>query len=324
VCEAVCPANVFLDISQHSGVALDRMIGCGSFAVVYLGTNQQTGEEVAVKVESAKTKVPQLLYEAKVYKSLARRGDSQVPKVHWHGSVGDLNIMVMDLLGPSLEDVFVSWGRSISQTETTRLGLKMLSSVEYLHSMGFIHRDIKPENFVFKQGNLDSLHLIDFGLAKKYKDKTQDHIALQTNKAHLGDSVFASLRTHFGLQQSRRDDLESVAYILLYLSNGFLPWTCLNSKQMKELKGSSCIEALCSTQIARFLRYARDLSFEETPSYRRLRKHLKEHSAPKPKSKIALWPKNPRLCEYNFVSDWTFHLASQSTTATTFHSHRTN
>jgi serine/threonine protein kinase len=299
------------------------MIGCGAFGVVYRGTHEVTGEEVAIKIESAATKAPQVLYEAKVYNSLARRNDGKVPKVHWHGAAGSFNIMVMELLGPSLEDVFVNYmDRKCSQIQVSRLGLKILEGVEYLHSMGFIHRDIKPDNIVFKKGSLQDVQIIDFGLAKKYTDKTQCHIPFQVNKACLSDSAFVSLRTHFGLQQSRRDDLESVAYVLLYLSRGSLAWDGLKPQEMMELKASSAVEKLCREHLAKFLRYSRDLPFEKAPNYNRLRKYLNQHITSKTKHakedfgqyilRVHFPSHSTHLSEYNFVSDWTFHTASKA------------
>lgn len=300
--------DIHRDVLEHCDVALDRVIACGRFRMVFIGTSQRTRKRVAVKVESKTTHCPQLLYEARVYQSLARGNDRKVPKVNWHGVAGDFNIMVMDVLGPSLQDVFVSRGRSFTRQEVTKFGIQMLSAIEHLHSKDFIHRHIKPDNVAFHPQSLDKLYLIDLGLAKKYKSKAQDHIACRTNKPFLGDAAFASLRTHMGLQQSRRDDLESLAYSILYLSIGFLPWMAMKEpKAVRDLKRASVIDAISPKQIAKFWRYAHGLSFEAAPNYRYLKSFLCKHGAKDSKDGFFQFTRLP-LSEYNFVSDWTLRI----------------
>ena len=106
MCRSVSMA---LDIRIAGKFRLGRKIGSGSFGDIYLGTHVQTGEEVGIKLESIKTKHPQLLYESKLYKIL--QGGTGVPNVRWYGVEGDYNVMVLDLLGPSLEDLFNFCGR---------------------------------------------------------------------------------------------------------------------------------------------------------------------------------------------------------------------
>ncbi|KAK8290197.1 hypothetical protein V6Z11_D07G242500 [Gossypium hirsutum] len=138
---------------------LGRKIGSGSFGELYLGVNVQTKEEVAVKLESAKTKHPQLHYESKLYMLL--QGGTGIPHLKWFGIEADYNVMVIDLLGPSLEDLFNYCNRKLSLKT-----LLMLAIIEYMHSRGFLHRDIKPGNFLM-------------GLGRKANQKYSD---LQTHK----------------------------------------------------------------------------------------------------------------------------------------------
>ena len=196
----------------------------------------KTGDDVAIKLEPVKTKFPQLLYETKIYKilngggkCLVSRCDSVlagIPSIHWFGVEGDYNAMVMDLLGPSLEDTFNFCKRKFTIKTTLMIADQMIQRLEFLHNNHFIHRDMKPDNFLIGHGKKQNIiHVIDFGLAKRYRDpKTGEHIPYKDNKSLTGTARYASVNAHLGIEQSRRDDLESIGFILIYFLKGSLPW----------------------------------------------------------------------------------------------------
>ncbi|WJX17171.1 Casein kinase 1-like protein 10, variant 2 [Trifolium repens] len=124
-----------------------RKIGKGTFCDIYLGVDVETQEKVALKLEPVNTKHhPHLLFESKVYELL--QGETGIPRIKWYGVEGDYNILVIDLLGPSLEDLFNHCGRNFSLKTVLMLADQLINRIEYMHSSGFLHRDIKPENFL--------------------------------------------------------------------------------------------------------------------------------------------------------------------------------
>eukprot|EP00538_Stauroneis_constricta_P002175 CAMPEP_0119547180 /NCGR_PEP_ID=MMETSP1352-20130426/1371_1 /TAXON_ID=265584 /ORGANISM="Stauroneis constricta, Strain CCMP1120" /LENGTH=397 /DNA_ID=CAMNT_0007592037 /DNA_START=255 /DNA_END=1448 /DNA_ORIENTATION=+ len=245
-----------------------------------------TGEEVAIKLESVKTKHPQLLYESKIYRIL--HGGLGVPNVRWYGIEGDYNVMVLDLLGPSLEDLFNYCGRRFQLKTVLMLADQLLGRLEYVHGKSFIHRDVKPDNFLIGLGKRQSvIHIIDFGLAKKYRDpRSHQHIPYRENKNLTGTARYASINTHIGIEQSRRDDLESLGYVLMYFIRGSLPWQGLkaNTKKQKyerimDRKMSTSTEQLCkgyATEFRSYFEYCRSLRFEDRPDYAYLKRLFKE------------------------------------------------
>jgi len=279
-----------MELKINKTYKLVRKLGSGAFGEIFLGVNLKTNEEVAIKLEHTNTKHPQLFYEAKLYQYLLHDSsvtDKGIPNVYYSATEGDYNIMVMDLLGSSLEDLFNTCNRKFSLKTVLMLADQMIQRIEFVHSRHFLHRDMKPDNFLMgptKKAN--KVYLIDFGLAKRYIGKDGKHIPYKENKNLTGTARYASINTHLGIEQARRDDLEGLCYVLLYFLRGSLPWQNMKANNKKdkyerimEKKLSTPIDILCKgfpNEFITFLTYCRNLRFEDRPDYSYLRNLLKD------------------------------------------------
>lgn len=200
-------------------------LGQGSFGILCQGYNLKTNEEVAIKLERLMTEQPMLHYEALLYKKL--QGQQGFSNLHWTGVEGDFNVMVMDIQGPSLQNLFEFCEYKFDIKTILWIGSQMIQRIEAMHATDYIHRDIKPENFLIGSGKkLNTLYIIDFGLSKRFKDpKTGQHIRFQMRPTMTGTMRYCSHNAHQCCEQSRRDDLEAIGNILIYfLMHGELPW----------------------------------------------------------------------------------------------------
>lgn len=264
---------------------LIKLLGSGSYGAVYLGKNLVNNELVAVKLEHKSTKAPQLPLEYRFIKMIGMvEGFPRIIKIDECG--GTYHAMVMELLGPSLEEVFNVCERKLSLKSVLYITLQLLNRFQTLHSKNIIYRDVKPENFLLGRSGSDKeniVHIIDYGLAKEYiNPDSGTHIAFRGQKGAIGTARYMSVNTHMGREQSRRDDLEALGYVIIYFMRGSLPWQGLPATDHKErmkkigdMKRKLSLEEICDRcpdEFISYLRYVKHLDFYEAPDYDYLRK----------------------------------------------------
>ena len=263
-----------------------KRLGAGSFGEIFVGSDVNTGLRVAMKFEKHGLRCPQLRHEYKVYREL--QGCRGVCKVQYYGTHNNFNVMVLDLLGPSLEELFTKCGRRLSLKTTLKLADQMLERCEALHGRHLIHRDVKPANFTMGDASSSPLvYCIDFGLSKRFRNPhTLQHIPHRVGKSLTGTPRYASISNHLGIEQSRRDDLEAVGYVLVYFAKGRLPWQGLKAKSahkkyklILDKKQEISIAQLCHgcpAQFAEYLSYCRSLKFDASPNVAYLRRLFRD------------------------------------------------
>ena len=277
-----------------SDYQVEDKIGSGSYGEIRIGKNLNSNEEVAIKLElmqPPKPKSPRLHLEYEFYQILGNH--EGIPETYILDSFSDnkYNALVMELLGPSLSENFKFCDREFSLKTVLQIALQILDIVEYIHSKHLIHRDIKPDNFLIGHSfsNKENvIHVVDFGLSKKYIDPhTGKHIPFRECSTLVGTPTFMSTNAHMGKEQSRRDDLESLGYMIIYFLRGSLPWqwSTLNGKTIKEkllktgaLKRATSISTLCEDcsvetkeTMVSYFQIVRNLEFDEDPKYEELR-----------------------------------------------------
>ena len=270
-------------IDKDFTIFVNKQLGKGGFGQLYLGRNIRDNTLIAIKVEEQAQR-SHLTMEFQILKEIQGEG---IPKVYRLHNGHKHNYLLMQLLGKSLDKLFSETNRKFSIKTVSQIGYQMVQRIEYVHSKGYIHRDIKPGNFLIGKGlDCKKIYIIDFGLSKKYIDKNNNHIIYKEGKGLTGTARYVSLNTHYGIEQSRRDDMEGIAYNLIYFAKGKLPWQGVKTKNKKEkhkkimeYKEEYGQEKLCDglpEEFPTLLKYARKLDFDEKPDYKNIKIMFKQ------------------------------------------------
>ena len=276
--KAIKPQKEYSLIDDTYKILTDKILGGGSFGHVYKCLNIKTNKEYSIKVESNNSTNPLLAHEYKMLKLL--EGNEGIPITYLYKNIGGESIIVMDLLGPNLEDILQDTKTKKFTLKTCLMTLKqIIERLKIIHKEGIIHRDLKPENLLVTKNIRDGLiYLIDYGLSKKYKDAKNDlHIPFKNERPLTGTLRYISINTHKGFEQSRRDDIESALYIIIYFLNGKLNWDGIKTKtkeekiqkimeNKEEFKKNKEYKKLPQT-FSHIFQYIYNLGFEEKPNY---------------------------------------------------------
>lgn len=255
-------------------------IGEGASGSIFEGLNISTDEKVAIKISEMNLNIL-LKNEARIYNAL--NDVDGIPIIRSYGMTGKYSYLVMNLLGYSIEYYKEKSGGKLSLKCVLMIGIKLLERIKIIHQKGIIHRDIKPDNILSGSNNdNDKLFLIDFGLAKTYLNPRGEHIEMTYDNRLIGTREFVSVNIHNGITPSRRDDIESLGYLLIYLLQGKLPWSDINNtdineknKQIREIKITKSLWSMFGHDIPGefvvFIMYCRQLEFSQDPDYNYLK-----------------------------------------------------
>eukprot|EP01128_Nolandella_sp_AFSM9_P000482 TRINITY_DN1063_c0_g1_i1.p1 TRINITY_DN1063_c0_g1~~TRINITY_DN1063_c0_g1_i1.p1 ORF type:complete len:355 (-),score=61.98 TRINITY_DN1063_c0_g1_i1:46-1110(-) len=279
-----------LYVCRNRFLLLEKL-GKGGFGLIYAGVDLLTGKRVAIKLEDSKlSKKRYLRLEHHIYRRCHSNWfyrpfalERNLPTVHFYGVDKDYRVLVLDLLGPSLADLFATCKHKFTPKTVCMIAVKMVTALEFLHSKGVIHRDTKPGNFVLGTAeNCNALYLIDYGLSSSYIDDKGEHLPFATSVRFHGTDKYASITNHKKTTPGRRDDLESVGYLLVMFLKGDLPWSTkyktIRRRNRRvaygKMKASIAISDLCSgcpPAIADYFTYVESLAYADAPDYDYLR-----------------------------------------------------
>lgn len=254
-------------------------IGGGSFGDVYYAFDKNK-KICALKTEK-KNSHSRLKYEYEIYVHLNNKkfGDG-IPKMYSYIELPLYDILVMQMMGDNLEKIYHKMKNKFDDKIICDIAIQIINLLKKMHNCGVLHRDIKPSNFVLDGNNNNKLCIMDFGLSKKFINDDGTHIKFKKTKSFIGTTRYASEYVHNGIEPSRRDDLISLGYMLMYFMKGKLPWQGKKKNYVKKYKQEMPIEKLCHNMpsyICKYIWYCKHLEFDEFPNYDYLSNLFNEH-----------------------------------------------
>ena len=263
-------------VTQSSTIARLRL---ESWPVRRLSKTNRFCKQIAVKIEDKiQTSIPRIINEYKIYKYLRKHNFKRgIPRIYGYAETRNYNIMYMELLDPHLEVLFNRNNRMFKLYTVLMLSIHIINLLRNLHNVKYIHRDIKPNNFLIgRKHKKGRLYIMDFGLSKKYI-RNGKHIKYNDHRSLIGTARYASINMHKGIEPTRRDELESIGYMLIYFLKGVLPWQGLKRvKRIKHIdvighkKINTSLDELCYNLpdcFREYIAYCRNLQFDENPNY---------------------------------------------------------
>jgi len=256
-------------------------IASGGYAFVYSGYDNENNREIAIKVPNTeRVKAIDALKKERKFLEQLHEGGAPVPEPIWFGPCGDRPVLVMELLGDCLGEVRKLCGRQFSLPTILRLAVELIDASEKVHDCGILHRDCKLKNYLLGPGNRGRIRLVDFGLSDMWS-KNGHHVPFVQKLPPFGTMRYAPLAVHLGNEQGRKDDLEALGYMLIYLARGKLPWQSLWHEDKKviwrdvgRMKEEVRLEDLCNDLcpcFEHFMGRLREMEFAEKPNYDELK-----------------------------------------------------
>ena len=259
-----------------------KLLSNDSNNLVYQGINIIDKSKVAIKLENKVAGKDNLTNESYILLNLKGQG---IPEIISFGHSGKYNVLIEELLGKSLQELYEQNDNEIPLKDICMIAIQILERLQYIHSKYIIHRNINPSNFLIGTKNPSLIYMIDFAYAKKYRSsRTGNHIKFRLNQKINGQISYISANAMRGGEQSRKDDLESFGYMIIYLLKGFLPWKEFENNKNKFIKIYELKNKISSARLCRYLpdeikilfEYIKKLSFEQEPNYEYLRGLFKD------------------------------------------------
>lgn len=283
------------------------VLGKGNFGKVYKAIQKETNVHVAIKIDHSSVLIERehilyrFLWEQIVQKELHYL---YIPRVFYYIIDHSRYILVLERLGISLDKLFDRYNGLWTNATLYWVVVKVLSLLKGIHQAGIIHRDVKPDNFAIGYTKHDELYIFDFGLSGKYHTDEGSHSPFTNGYSIIGTTRYASIHNHLGFKQSRRDDLESMWYMMYYLWYGDLPWIHLtDSQKVLRMKNQyNWMNTKIGEDMKVFLAYIKQLRYDEEPEYDYWIHRFEQKSGDRPEWSMEIVKVDEKKTKKNIIS----------------------